>query len=279
MLGGDDLGAGGEVELGLTLVAEPDAVTGADLVVGGQVDGNGLADAVAGGAPVTAVRPMARPPIPRARQRRRGPAGRGSSSPWRSRSSCRSVGARRRRPDVGAAMDAAPRHRRPRPARARHRRRPWGRGAQGALGAGLAGVGGRGDSSRSTAGRGVLGPVPGPGRGGCCCGPRSWPRGRSAPAPAGGRSPAGRHHAAGRVRGRHHGRRAVGAGGPRPRSGSPRTGAGPSASTATRCTCRSCWRGGCGSRSTASGPLVRGLVSGRSWPPACSSPPRDRAVG
>ena len=52
MLGGDDFRAGGEVELGLAGVAEPDAVTGADLVVGGQVDGNGLMDAVAGGAPV-----------------------------------------------------------------------------------------------------------------------------------------------------------------------------------------------------------------------------------
>ncbi len=52
MLGGDDLRAGGEVEVGLAGVTEPDAVTGADLAVGGQVDGNGLADAVAGGAPV-----------------------------------------------------------------------------------------------------------------------------------------------------------------------------------------------------------------------------------
>src|SRR5438034_5477422 len=51
VVGGDDLRAGGEVELGLAGVTEPDAVTGADLAVGGQVDGNGLADAVAGGAP------------------------------------------------------------------------------------------------------------------------------------------------------------------------------------------------------------------------------------
>jgi hypothetical protein len=53
VLGGDDLRAGGEVEVGLAGVAEPDAVAGADLVVGGQVNGDGLADAAAGGAPVT----------------------------------------------------------------------------------------------------------------------------------------------------------------------------------------------------------------------------------
>lgn len=38
--------------MGLSGVAEPDAVAGADLAVSGQVDGDGLADAVAGGAPV-----------------------------------------------------------------------------------------------------------------------------------------------------------------------------------------------------------------------------------
>jgi hypothetical protein len=48
VLGGDDFWAGGEVELGLAGVAEPDAVADADLVVGGQVDGDWLVDAPAG---------------------------------------------------------------------------------------------------------------------------------------------------------------------------------------------------------------------------------------
>src|SRR6266508_4804134 len=52
VLGGDDLWAGGEVEVGLVGVAEPDAVAGADLAVGGQVNGDGLEDAAAGGASV-----------------------------------------------------------------------------------------------------------------------------------------------------------------------------------------------------------------------------------
>ena len=52
MLGGDDLRAGGEVEVGLAGVTEPDAVTRADLVVDRQVDGDGLVDPVAGGAPL-----------------------------------------------------------------------------------------------------------------------------------------------------------------------------------------------------------------------------------
>jgi hypothetical protein len=50
VLGGDDLRAGGEVEVGLAGVAQPDAVAGADLVVGGQVNGDGLVDAAAGGS-------------------------------------------------------------------------------------------------------------------------------------------------------------------------------------------------------------------------------------
>jgi hypothetical protein len=52
VLGGDDLRAGGEVEVGLAGVAEPDAVAGAGLLVGGQVNGDGLEDAAAGGASV-----------------------------------------------------------------------------------------------------------------------------------------------------------------------------------------------------------------------------------
>ena len=47
MLSGDDFGACGEVEVGLTEIAEPDAVAGADLVVNGQVNGDGLVDAPA----------------------------------------------------------------------------------------------------------------------------------------------------------------------------------------------------------------------------------------
>ncbi len=49
-LGGDDLRACGEVEVGLAHVAEPDAVACADFVMDGQVDRNGLVDAVAGSA-------------------------------------------------------------------------------------------------------------------------------------------------------------------------------------------------------------------------------------
>lgn len=52
VLSGGDLGAGGEVEVGLAGVAEPDAVPGADLVVGGQANGDGLRDAAACGASV-----------------------------------------------------------------------------------------------------------------------------------------------------------------------------------------------------------------------------------
>src|SRR6266508_3395594 len=54
VLGGDDLWAGGEVEVGLVGVAEPDAVAGADLAVGGQVNGDGLEDAAACRASVVA---------------------------------------------------------------------------------------------------------------------------------------------------------------------------------------------------------------------------------
>lgn len=52
MLGCGDLRASGEVEVGFTEIAEPDSVPCADLVVDRQVDGDGLADAEAGGAPM-----------------------------------------------------------------------------------------------------------------------------------------------------------------------------------------------------------------------------------
>jgi hypothetical protein len=48
VLRGDDVGAGGDVEVGLTGVAEPDAVPGAEFQVNRQVDGDGFGDAAAG---------------------------------------------------------------------------------------------------------------------------------------------------------------------------------------------------------------------------------------